>query len=210
MTRSRDKFKINLLQEAIDFIENKKNASKKKDDHVLISNKADLEKLLEFIDDKIHTKIQNEVDDRVNFALEKVLSLARLDFSSDVLQPNTGNDSIDALFTGLNMLEEELQYSVVSKNELELVTNNFPGAISRVNSKGQYTYLNDAYAEWLCFSPKKTIGKTHKEVLPKETYEKIEKNIKAALAGKSLCYETETVISGDKKNSCSCQSRAKH
>ena len=44
--------------------------------------------------------------------------LAALDFSKKVAPMGIDNE-LDALSSGLNMLAEELNYSVVSKNELE-------------------------------------------------------------------------------------------
>ncbi len=64
-----------------------------------------------------HKKIIPETDDRINSILEVVMSYSRLDFSKKT--EITGEDTIDAIGAGINMLGEELENSTVSLKEKE-------------------------------------------------------------------------------------------
>lgn len=61
-----------------------------------------------------------EDDKRLNDILEMIGRIAALDFS-DPLHVGNGNDMIDAIALGLNMLSEELSTNVVEKSKLDTV-----------------------------------------------------------------------------------------
>jgi PAS domain S-box-containing protein len=113
--------------------------------------------------------------------LEMIIGLARLDFGK--LLPLKGDNSIqDSLSSGLNMLAEELKYSVVSRAELEIknsliesILENIPIALYLKDAKDKFklTLWNKA-AERIFERPRdEVLGKTAHDLFPTELADRI-------------------------------------
>lgn len=94
------------------------------------------------------------------------------------------------------VLQNELQES---KRELELIADNVPGVVSRVDRDGRYVYANKTYEIWFGLDRKQLIGSTHRTVLPPNVYARAEPGIRRALAGQEVRYESEVVTVAGKK-----------
>lgn len=98
----------------------------------------------------------------------------------------------------LEVLTEDLEQRVferttaLSRNEsqLRLITNALPVLISYIDANERYLYANATYEKWFGFSPEEMIGKSIKEFVGEEQYDKLNPYIKAALSGEKLSYQS--------------------
>src|SRR5436190_8116383 len=66
-----------------------------------------------------------------------------------------------------------------------------PFPVAYINKNSCYEYVNKAYTEWYETSSEDIIGKTTREFLGSEIYNRIEDHVKKALAGEKVNYEIE-------------------
>lgn len=123
-------------------------------------------------DEKNRTEDQNRLGD----ALDMITDLARLNFGR-TLELSGDNGVLDGLFSGLNMLSEELRHSVVSKKELEeknslieALIENIPVAVflKDANDSFKIVLWNKAAEEIFEVPREVVLGKTTHDLWPKE------------------------------------------
>lgn len=90
-----------------------------------------------------------------------------------------------------------------SEEQLRLVTNNLPVLIAYVDSHQRYRFNNQAYEHWLGQAPAKIYGEPLKTVMGAEYYHKVQPEIKAALAGNQVTYESEILFKDGHRHSIS-------
>ena len=90
------------------------------------------------------------------------------------------------------------QLSAIQENEkrLRLLTDNLPARISFIDAEQRYLFVNREYERAWRTSREKIIGQPVKDVLGSENYQKIEKAIRQALAGRRVRFEA-SIVEGD-------------
>lgn len=77
-----------------------------------------------------------------------------------------------------------------NEKQLRLVADSLIMLIAYVNADERYVFVNRAYAEWFGESSLGMVGRHIKEVLGDKIYASIESNVKRALAGERVTFET--------------------
>ncbi len=78
-----------------------------------------------------------------------------------------------------------------SEEQLRLITNALPVLISYVDNQRRYRFNNQAYQDWFGKPPSEILGCHMRNVLGKDFYQRIRKQVNAALAGQIVTYENE-------------------
>lgn len=78
-----------------------------------------------------------------------------------------------------------------SKNRLRAITDNIPALICHVDASEQYTFVNHFHANWYGVEETQVSGKTVREVVGDDSYQKIQPYIRQALQGIAVSYEIE-------------------
>ena len=78
-----------------------------------------------------------------------------------------------------------------SEEQLRLITNALPVLISYVDRQRCYRFNNQAYEDWFGKSPTEIYGCHMRDVLGKDFYQRIRKQVNAALGGRIVTYENE-------------------
>ncbi|MBF7955236.1 diguanylate cyclase domain-containing protein [Rahnella victoriana] len=78
-----------------------------------------------------------------------------------------------------------------SKNRLRAITDNIPALICHVDASEQYTFVNHFHANWYGVEETQVSGKTVREVVGDDSYQKIQPYILQALQGIAVSYEIE-------------------
>jgi len=73
--------------------------------------------------------------------------------------------------------------------KLQMITNTIPAYIAYVDKDQRYQFANKAYESWFTPSMDTVIGKTVREVIGEESYNRVKKYIDQALAGKTVKFE---------------------
>ena len=110
----------------------------------------------------------------------QITSVAALDFSKKISNLKGDGSALDTVALGLNMLCEELEDSVVSRDKLEEKNTELERVISRMNQfqyalnsssivvttdlKGNITYLNDKFCEISKYKRDELLGQTYNVV----------------------------------------------
>ncbi|HEY0034393.1 MAG TPA: PAS domain S-box protein, partial [Devosia sp.] len=81
------------------------------------------------------------------------------------------------------------------ERELRLVTDTVPVLIAHVDRSERYVFANSTYHNWYGIKPEQIVGKTIREVLGPDGYEKRQAFITAALAGERVAYDAEVKLS---------------
>jgi len=79
-----------------------------------------------------------------------------------------------------------------SEDDLLVITDSLPGPVSRVDANGRYLFANAAYTEWFGLTPSQVIGRTQRDVLGEELYERILPHVRRALHGERVQYKAAT------------------
>jgi PAS domain S-box-containing protein len=151
-------------------------------------------------DHKSKTKPEAEVQERLGAALDMISDLAKLKF--DTKLELTGDNSVyDGISAGLNMLSEELQYSVVSISELEKSDRDFrsifeQGAAGVVffDSYGKVIRSNSRYAEFHGLSASHLNGRTIEELTALQDRQQVVEGLKLLLSGELQYFTCEIRI----------------
>lgn len=88
-------------------------------------------------------------------------------------------------------LKEKTEETVKTKRQLELITNNIPSLISKVDKTGHYVFVNQTYEPWFGLSRHEIIGKTKKDLIPEKTYREVEPFLERANRGEKVTFETK-------------------
>jgi two-component system, OmpR family, sensor histidine kinase VicK len=81
-----------------------------------------------------------------------------------------------------------------SEEQLRLITNALPVLIAYVDDRQQYCFNNQAYEDWLGQSPGQIFGQYLQQVWGAESYQRMQPQVEAALAGQVVTYENEVVL----------------
>lgn len=93
---------------------------------------------------------------------------------------------------------QELQL-IALKNQLETIADNMPGPVSQLDRHGRYVYASKMYFEYFGKTPQQVLGKTKRELLPPNIFLQAEPNIKRALSGEQVHFETPFVTASGKQ-----------
>ncbi len=65
-----------------------------------------------------------------------------------------------------------------------------PGPVSRIDRQGRYVYANRVYEQWFGMAAGDIVGRTHREVLGEERWQRVAGHVQRALAGEQVKYES--------------------
>ncbi len=99
-----------------------------------------------------------EVEQRMNSIVDLVASLASLNFT-ETIAISDKSDIFDALATGMNMLGEELQKSVVSRSFLNSIIDSMSDLLIVGSSDGIIELVNPAVLDLLKYDESELVGK---------------------------------------------------
>jgi len=131
--------------------------------------------------EEIHNDESFPLDSNIlNQLVEQITAVAALDFSKKITNLKGDGSAMDTVALGLNMLCEELEDSVVSRDQLEEKNRELKLVISRMNQfqyaldsssivvttdlKGDIIYLNDKFCEISKYSREELMGQTYNVV----------------------------------------------
>lgn len=133
--------------------------------------------------------------------IEMISALARLDFKHKIVVKNT-DTSLAVISSGLNMLSEELEATVVSKNKykqsrkrFEALAKNVPEYFTYLDAKCNFQFVNQLYLNDRKLKAEEIIGKNLQELTGKY-YRNFRPHIKKVLSGEKTEFETEVEIKG--------------
>lgn len=85
---------------------------------------------------------------------------------------------------------------LASENELRLITNKVPGPVSRVDRNLRYLFVNDHYEVTLGRRREEVLGASMPEILGPDLFRQAEPNIRRALRGEQVTFETRSTAPG--------------
>jgi rsbT co-antagonist protein RsbR len=112
---------------------------------------------IEALGSKVLAERKSE-DERIATLTHVVVQLAALNFDARA-SISAGNDKLDGIAAGLNMLREELQSSTVSRAYLDSVFASMADALVVADAAGLIRTVNRATTELLGFTERELIGK---------------------------------------------------
>lgn len=77
------------------------------------------------------------------------------------------------------------------EEQLRLLTDNLPAAISYVDAEERYRFNNRTYQDWFGHAPREIYGKTLREVLGDAAYGSIAEHVRMVLDGEQVSFESE-------------------
>jgi len=95
-------------------------------------------------------------------------------------------------FVVINDIEDDVRIREALKSQegqLRLFADNIPGPIAYLDRKLKYTFVNQAFANWVCRPQAEIYGKTPYEVMPHDVNAFLRPIIKRALDGENVEYE---------------------
>ncbi|MBD3420515.1 MAG: response regulator [Chitinivibrionales bacterium] len=154
----------------------------------------ELSSLLSLLEDRLN-KPAHIANEQIEGLLESIASIGALDFSCKA--PLFGHDeSLDALAKGVNMLAEELETSVVSRNYID----NAGSIILALDSDLTFTMLNRRAREFFGSAPELLAGRNFiDEAIPEKSRQEIRTILHKMLATKSqetLYFECDVLTKG--------------
>ncbi|HUH95419.1 MAG TPA: PAS domain S-box protein [Casimicrobiaceae bacterium] len=99
---------------------------------------------------------------------------------------------IGGAFTVINDIEDDVRIREALKAQeaqLRLFTDNIPGPIAYLDKSLRYTFVNQAFANWVCRPQDQIYGKTPYEVMPSDVTAFLRPIIKRAQEGENVDYE---------------------
>ncbi len=78
-----------------------------------------------------------------------------------------------------------------SEEQLRLITNALPVLIAYINEQQQYSFNNQAYADWLGIAPEQIHGCHLRQIWGEACYRVMQPQVEAVLSGKMVIYENE-------------------
>lgn len=93
-----------------------------------------------------------------------------------------------ALFVFILARREARRERAAREREAELlvITDSLPGPVSRVDRDGRYLFANFAYYEWFDRTPSQVVGRTQREVLGDEFYQRMAPHYRRAQSGERV------------------------
>jgi diguanylate cyclase (GGDEF)-like protein/PAS domain S-box-containing protein len=82
------------------------------------------------------------------------------------------------------------------EGQLRAITDNLPVSITYLDAEQRYRFVNRTGLEWLCRPADDVIGKRIGDILRPVAYERRRENIEAALTGRRVTFEAESVVRG--------------
>jgi len=95
-------------------------------------------------------------------------------------------------FVVVNDIEDDIRIREALKAQeaqLRLFADNIPGPIAYLDKKVRYTFVNQAFANWVCLPQDQIYGKSPYEVLPRDVGSFLRPIIKRAQEGENVEYE---------------------
>ncbi|HEX3632186.1 MAG TPA: PAS domain-containing protein [Casimicrobiaceae bacterium] len=95
-------------------------------------------------------------------------------------------------FAVINDIEDDVRIREALKSQesqLRLFADNIPGPIAYLDRKLKYTFVNQAFANWVCRPQAEIYGKTPYDVMPHDVNAFLRPIIKRALEGENVEYE---------------------
>ena len=95
-------------------------------------------------------------------------------------------------FVVINDIEDDVRIREALKSQesqLRLFADNIPGPIAYLDRKLKYTFVNQAFANWVCRPQAEIYGKTPYEVMPHDVNAFLRPIIKRAMDGENVEYE---------------------
>lgn len=113
-----------------------------------------------------------------------------ISWSNAILRDETGAIT-GTLSSGSDITEERKARQKLSEREEELskITDNMPALISYVDAEGYFRFVNREFERWFDMTRDKIVGMHYKELVGKDSYERIRKYIDSALDGETVEYE---------------------
>ena len=99
---------------------------------------------------------------------------------------------IGGAFVVINDIEDDVRIREALKSQesqLRLFADNIPGPIAYLDRKLKYTFVNQAFANWVCRPQAEIYGKTPYDVMPHDVNAFLRPIIKRALEGENVEYE---------------------
>jgi diguanylate cyclase (GGDEF)-like protein/PAS domain S-box-containing protein len=99
---------------------------------------------------------------------------------------------IGGAFAVINDIEDDIRIREALKSQeaqLRLFADNIPGPIAYLDKKLKYTFVNQAFANWVCRPQDQIYGKTPYEVMPHDVNAFLRPIIKRAQEGENVEYE---------------------
>jgi PAS domain S-box-containing protein len=75
------------------------------------------------------------------------------------------------------------------KEQLALITNNLPGPLALLGSDGRYVFVNQRFGAWIGKPPSEILGRTPREIVTPEAFERARPQIERLMRGESIVYE---------------------
>ncbi|MDQ6917431.1 MAG: PAS domain-containing protein, partial [Pseudomonadota bacterium] len=95
-------------------------------------------------------------------------------------------------FVVINDIEDDVRIREALKSQegqLRLFADNIPGPIAYLDKKLKYTFVNQAFANWVCRPQDQIYGKTPYDIMPHDVNSFLRPIIKRALNGENVEYE---------------------
>ncbi|MDH5392488.1 MAG: ATP-binding protein [Gammaproteobacteria bacterium] len=101
----------------------------------------------------------------------------------------------------LDVTEENKSKKEISlkARQLRIITDALPVLVAYINDKGEYQFVNRSYSDWFGISAKEIKGKKIAEVWEQDTYQKLYRKYRIALAGRLLSFDMQLDFPGAKK-----------
>jgi PAS domain S-box-containing protein len=119
----------------------------------------------------------------------------RFEFALETAGDWIGSTAYFVVTLSIVLIAERMRHaqrqSVWSESRLDLIGNRLPALVSYVGTDGRYVWCNEEYTRWFGLTREQVIGRTLEEVLGTEAWSRVRPHVEAALAGRTVEYETE-------------------
>ena len=95
--------------------------------------------------------------------------------------------------TFMKELKRRQDIILSNKNQLDVVSNLMPGAVSSFDLNGRFTFANEMFRKWFGRSNEQVQGKTLQEILPAEIFRMMDVYVNRAIKGVRISFEAEIV-----------------
>lgn len=104
------------------------------------------------------------------------------------------------LVTVQDETEMEKKHAALTQSEahMRVIADAIPGPVSYIGPEGKYVYINRHYEDWFGDAKAEVIGRTPRELLRPDLFEKVEPFFRRVLAGEEVSWETSmTTAAGE-------------